>query len=335
MTWDRRQFLALASMALAAGAMPRSLASAGLASSNPAPSGLAGASKGGPGVAGTRGAAAATRAGAIPGGLINEFTPLRRSVGIYQNRGGVMGWLVSPDGVVVVDSQFEDTAETFAGGLSERTDRGIDVLLNTHHHGDHVGGNATLRPHADRIVAHSHAGSLLQANANFPPEGRPDETFDAEWSVTLGDETVRAKHYGRGAHTGGDATILFEEANIVHMGDLMFNRAYPFIDGPAGASVEGWIQVLEDIVADHSSDTIFIFGHASEAFPVTGSAADLLVQRDFLDAALEQVDAGVRAGQSADEIAEGPAPAGFPDHEGPANRLATLYRVAYADVTGE
>jgi len=334
MTWDRRQFLALASMALAAGAMPRGLASAGLART---PEG--GAGPGGSGGAGARvgagGTGAATRAGEVPGAFIDEFTPLRRGVGIYQNRGGVMGWLIAPDGVVVVDSQFEDTAETFAGGLTQRTDRGIDVLLNTHHHGDHVGGNATLRPHADRIVAHSHASSLLQANANFPSEGRPDETFDAEWSLTLGDETVRAKHYGRGAHTGGDATILFEQANIVHMGDLMFNRAYPFIDGPAGASVEGWIQVLEDVVADHSSDTIFIFGHASEAFPVTGSAADLLVQRDFLGAALELVDAGVRAGQSVDEIAEGPALAGFPDHEGPENRLATLYRVAYADVTGE
>jgi cyclase len=335
MTWDRRKFLALTSMALAAGAVPRSLESAGLKSASLKSAGLKSAGLTSAGLARIQkgGAGVAVSGGA--GALADEFTPLRRGVGIYQNRGGVMGWLISPDGVVVVDSQFEDTAETFAGGLSERTDRGIDVLLNTHHHGDHVGGNATLRPNAERIVAHSHASGLLQLNANFPSEGRPDETFDTEWSMTFGDETVRAKHYGRGAHTGGDATIFFEQANIVHMGDLMFNRAYPFIDGPAGASVEGWIQVLEDVVADHSGDTIFIFGHASEAFPVTGSAADLLVQRDFLEAALELVDAGVRAGQTADQIAEGPAPVGFPDHEGPANRLATLYRVAYADVTGE
>jgi cyclase len=293
MIWNRREFLTLSSLALAGGMIPRGL---------------------------------------LAGLEANEFTPLRRGVGLYENRGGIVGWLVSPDGVVVVDTQFDDTAPDFAEGLRSRTERRIDVLLNTHHHGDHVGGNAHLRPLADRIVAQSRASELLTGNSNVPREGLPDTTFEEEWSVTLGDETVRAKHYGRGAHTGGDATVLFENANIVHMGDLMFNRSYPFIDGPSGASVIGWIAVLEEVAADHSDETLFIFGHAAPGFPVTGSRSELLVQRDFLAAALEVAQAGVAAGRSLDEVAESPAPSGFPEHSGPEARLATLYRVAYDDL---
>lgn len=300
MSWSRREFLALSSLALLGGALPRG--------------------------------AAAGVTGPWRSGLLDRFTPLRRNVGIYENRGGVMGWLVSPGGVVVVDSQFADTAGTFVEGLRGRTSRTIDVLLNTHHHGDHVGGNAVLRPMSGRMVAHARAAELLRGNENFPAEGRPDTTFDTEWSVALGDETIRAKHYGRGAHTGGDATVFFREANIVHMGDLMFNRAFPFVDGPSGASVRGWVEVLEAVAREHDGDTVYIFGHAGEGFPFTGSVADLMVQRDFLVAALEKAEGGRREGRSVEQMVESGPPQGFPDHSGPANRLTALYTVAYSEL---
>lgn len=300
MSWSRREFLALSSLALLTGALP-------------------------PGVS-------AGPVGSAREGRLDRFTPLRRNVGIYENRGGVMGWLISAAGVVVVDSQFADTAGTFAEGLRGRTTRTIDVLLNTHHHGDHVGGNAVLRPMAGRIVAHARAAELLRGNENFPVDGRPDTPFDTEWSVTLGDETIRARHYGRGAHTGGDATVFFREANIVHMGDLMFNRAFPFIDGPSGASVRGWVEVLEAVVADHDGDTLYIFGHAGEGAPFTGAAADLLVQRDFLAAALEKAQRGRREGLSVEQLVASGPPDGFPGHSGPENRLTALYTVAYAEL---
>ena len=279
-------------------------------------------------------------ASAVPTGALaqslfrmDRLTPLRGGVGIYENRGGTIGWFVSPDGVAVVDTQFADTAGVFAEGLQSRTEGMINVLLNTHHHGDHVGGNVVLRPMADRIVSHAHAAELLRANEDFPTEGIPDTTFDSEWSIALGSETIRAKHYGRGAHTGGDATIHFEEANIVHMGDLMFNRTFPFVDGPSGASIKGWIEVLEEVARNHDDDTLYIFGHAAEGFPVTGSAADLMIQRDFLTAALEVAEQGIRENLTPEQLAEQGPPPGFPDHSGPANRLVFLYSVASADLT--
>ena len=57
----------------------------------------------------------------------------------------------------------------------------------------------------------------------------PDTTFSESWSQKVGRETITARYYGR-AHTDGDAVIHFENANIVHCGDLVFNRRFPYID---------------------------------------------------------------------------------------------------------
>ncbi len=296
---NRRTFLKLSSIGLVAGALPY-------------PSGLLHAMGGGRKLEG-------------------EFTPLRRNVGIFTERGGTIGWLLSDDGVIVVDSQFADTAENFLGGLRDRTPQMIDVLINTHHHRDHTAGNGVLTPATRSIVAHARVPELQQVYEADDPQTYADTTFDDEWSTAIGDETVRAKHYVP-AHTGADATIFFQEANVVHMGDLLFNRLYPFIDGPAGASVRGWIETLESIMGEHDSETLYIFGHGSERFGVTGSREDLGVQRDFLSAALETAEAGVRAGASIDDVADRSSLEGFPDHEGPPERLGLTLRVAYEEV---
>jgi cyclase len=126
------------------------------------------------------------------------FTPLRRNVGIFNQRGGTIGWLVSRDGLVVVDSQFADTAPNLLAGLKQRSPRQIDVLINSHHHPDHTGGNGVLRPAAKQIVAHVRSMENQKAAAERAKAQTtlPDVTFPDTWSVTLGDETIRARHWG-------------------------------------------------------------------------------------------------------------------------------------------
>ena len=231
------------------------------------------------------------------------FTEMRRGVGFFTGRGGTIGYLVNSTGVVAVDSQFPDSAKLFIAGLNERSkNRPVDRLINTHHHGDHVGGNNEFRGLAKAVVAHQKAAELIKAAAERPnaaPMLVPDRTFTDVWREEVGDEWVRAKHHGR-AHTGGDAVITFERANVAHMGDLMFNRRWPVIDRVNGAHVANWVTVLEKTVADHNADTMYIFGHAGATFPVTGTSKDLLFFRDFLTAALEHTRAAVKAGQTRD-----------------------------------
>jgi glyoxylase-like metal-dependent hydrolase (beta-lactamase superfamily II) len=273
------------------------------------------------------------------------FTPLRRNVGTFTMRGGTVGWLVNAAGVVVVDTQFPAEARALLDGLQSRSsNRGVEILLNTHHHGDHTSGNPVFRGIARRVVAHGMADQhmrrspgtphLQERAANAPEPLYPDTTFTHEWSADVGDERIIARHHGR-AHTSGDAVILFERANVVHMGDLMFNRRHPVVDRAAGASMRNWMRVLEQVANAHGRDTIYIFGHANTGLPVTGSSADLLQFRDYLGAVLAFVERHVAAGRSREEILAMREPlAGF-EAWGPFGQAGARepLTVAYEEVT--
>jgi cyclase len=243
------------------------------------------------------------------------FTEIRRGVGYFTGRGGTIGYLINAGGVVVVDSQFPDSAKLCVEGLNQRSkNRPVDRLINTHHHGDHSAGNIAFKGVAKKVIAHEFAANLIKRAAAAPnatEQLSPDTTFTDVWREQIGDEWVRAKYYGR-AHTGGDAVITFERANVAHMGDLLFNRRIPVIDRVNGAIVANWVSVLEKAAADHANDTTYISGHAGANLPVTCTKADLTFFRDYLTALLDHTRAAIKAGQTREQFtATTPTLAGF------------------------
>jgi glyoxylase-like metal-dependent hydrolase (beta-lactamase superfamily II) len=251
---------------------------------------------------------------------VPEFKDVRRNVGTFTARGGTIGYLVTPDAVVVVDSQFADTAPLFLKGLQPKTSRKIDFLINSHHHPDHTGGNKVMQPNVGKIVAHVNVPGLQKKQAatakSEDNQAYADTTFDKDWKTTVGKETVSARYYGQ-AHTSGDIAITFENANIVHLGDLMSFQRNPRADRPAGASVPNWIPVLERIVKDHSNDTVYIFGHSKAGERVTGSSKDLMDLRNYLTALVDYAKKQIAAGKSQEEIVKGTmAIPGFEHYEG-------------------
>lgn len=270
------------------------------------------------------------------------FTPLRRNVGVFTARGGTIGWLSSPDALAVIDTQFPDTAAQFLAGLPGRGDRPIDVVINTHHHGDHTGGNGVFKPVAKHIVAQANVPALQRRaaeNARPPTVDRQvyaDQTFEDTWRLALGDEDVSAKFHGPG-HTGGDIVIVFEKANVIHTGDLMFNRMYPVTDKLGGVNLRHWIVVLEKVIRDYPADAIYIFGHGNPKFGVTGKREDLGVMRDYLSSLLEHVQKQIAAGKTKEEIVTLKEFPGFPDfaQPGPNSRLASNLGVAYDELTAK
>jgi glyoxylase-like metal-dependent hydrolase (beta-lactamase superfamily II) len=301
---NRREFLVRSTLAVAAGA----LGSAKLFAQQPA-------------------------AGAPPPPADPVFATLRRNVGTFTARGGTIGWMAAPDAVVVVDSQFADTSKMFLDGFRPKIgNRKIDLLINTHHHPDHTGGNKVLQSSVVKIVAQENAPGLQrkQAAAQKTEDNQAyaDSTYKTDWKVDLAGEVVSARHYGPG-HTGGDGVIFFQNANIVHMGDLMSHLRHPRVDRPAGASIRNWLVTLEKTVKDHNADTIYIFGHSKVGAPVTGSSKDLLALRDYFSAMLDYVGKGIAAGKSADEIVKGGLPA-FSEHEG-----APQLQVAYDELSAK
>jgi len=241
------------------------------------------------------------------------FTALRGGVGTFRQRGGTIGWLTTDDGLVVVDTQYPESAPDCWSGLRDRSGSPLSMVINTHHHGDHVGGNGVFAEHTDRLVAHANVPDLMRQAAEkgkADEKTYPTETFENTCSESIGDETVTLR-YRAPAHTGGDATILFEEANIAHVGDLVFNRAYPFIDVGGGADSQNWIASLESIHDTLDDDTIVIHGHGNPEFGVTGGREDLLVMRNFLSALNEYVTQQRQAGASLKEMKQKKVLKGF------------------------
>lgn len=246
----------------------------------------------------------------------SNFIEIRRGVGMYTERGGTIGWLMNDEALVAVDSQYPQTAANFIAGMKEMSSRSMDYLINSHHHGDHTGGNSAFKGYTTHIVAHENVPGYQKAAA----ERRDQETVDAQvyadltysdkWSQDVGDETVHLIYYGN-AHTGGDSVIFFENANVAHMGDLVFNRAYPFIDPGAGANIKNWVDVLRSTANDLPADAIYIFGHGNPEYGVQGSKSDVIMMSDFLEALLEFTQKGIDAGKSKEEIASAEALPGF------------------------
>lgn len=267
------------------------------------------------------------------------FTDLHRGVGIFTGQGGTIGWLVTRDGAIAVDSQFPQTAQACVDGLKQRSAKGIQMLINTHHHGDHVAGNPTFRPAVGAIVQQERCAKLhkqtTEKAGTAAQQAFADVTFGESWSKEIGGEKVWANYYGPG-HTGGDAVIFFERANVVHMGDLMFNRLHPFIDRPAGASIKNWIKILERVSKRHR-DALYIFGHAKETSGVTGDAKELLYFRDYLSAALDFTRKGIKEGKSQAEIAKADVLPGFPDYVSPMALLSlpNVLKVAHEELTNK
>ncbi len=234
-----------------------------------------------------------------------KMTNLRGNVGIFTERGGTIGWMISPDGIVVIDAQFREQAEHLIGEIRTRSLLKVDILFNTHHHGDHTSGNVAFKLLAGHIVAHENSKknqeAAVQRRGNSMEQVYPDLTFANTFQRKIGDETIRAYYFGP-AHTDGDIIIHFEKDNVVHVGDLVFNRRFPFIDKAAGASIENWISVLEKIRNQFDNDAIFIFGHAHEAYPVTGNKEDLKAMENYLSSLLNYMTREVNAGKSLDEL---------------------------------
>lgn len=273
-------------------------------------------------------------------GQESPFTTLRRNVGTFVGRGGTIGWLVNNDGIVVIDSQYPDSAQTCINGLQEMNEIAFDMLINTHHHGDHTAGNSAFKDKVKRIVAHQNVPDLQQTSAEsrgqeaVDAQVYPDTTYTDSWSEAVGDETIHLKHYGP-AHTGGDTVVYFEQANVLHMGDLIFNRAHPFIDRGAGASISNWITTLETVADEYPADAIYIFGHGNSEYGITGSKEDLLVKKDFLSALTDYTQNGIEVGKSLEELKAVETLGGFEEFKAPGWRLPLSANIeaAYAELT--
>jgi cyclase len=234
-----------------------------------------------------------------------KITMLSDKVGIFSEKGGTIAFLLSKKGIVVVDAQFPEQSKHLIGELKKKSEKPFRLLLNTHHHGDHTAGNISFKGLVWNVVAHDNSKknqkAVAKKNNSEDKQLYPNISFLETWNRRLGDENV-VMHYMGAGHTNGDSFVHFEHANIVHCGDLVFNRRHPYVDRSAGANIKNWIEVLTKATNKFDSKTRYIFGHAGAGYEVTGSADDLKAFGDYLGNVLKFTEGEIKAGKTKEEL---------------------------------
>ena len=193
-----------------------------------------------------------------------QRTQLSDRVWMLTGRGGNIGVVVTDEGTIVIDDQFENMAPLILEQVRAITDQPIRYVINTHVHGDHVGGNGVLQEYADVIAHHNTYGRLLQGwEGDGTPrkgDGLPQITFDSEMDFHLGGVEIELFHIDRG-HTDTDVAVWIASENVVHMGDLFFNGMAPYVDKGNGAYLPGWSEFIGTVLQRVGPDAKVIPGH--------------------------------------------------------------------------
>ncbi|WDF53723.1 MBL fold metallo-hydrolase [Mucilaginibacter sp. KACC 22063] len=263
-----------------------------------------------------------------------QFKPLRRNVGMFAEQGGTIAWLANNEGIVVVDAEFPAPAGDLICELKNLSDQPFRYLINTHHHGDHTSGNISFKGLVKHVVAHENSlknqKAVAQDQKTEDKQLYPDITYTKNWKIKIGDEKIKTYYWGPG-HTNGDSMIHFEEANIVHTGDLVFNRRYPFIDNKAGASVVNWAKVLEKAQKQFDKDTLFVFGHAYDPEKVTGTMEDIKAMQNYMEQLVVFVQKEIDAGKTRNDILSATAIPGIDEWKG--DGIQRSLQAAYEELT--
>jgi cyclase len=227
--------------------------------------------------------------------------PLAPGIAVLFGAGGNIGVSYGEDGTVLIDDQFAPLTAKIQDAVAKLGATPVKYLINTHWHYDHTGGNENLGKAGALIMAHDNVRIRMAAGATtagntIPPAPKialPVVTYHDGLSLHVNGEEVRTHHL-HDAHTDGDSIVHWRKADVVHMGDLFFNKVtLPFIDLNSGGSALGLLAAIDKVLGMTGPNTRFIPGHGPMA-----TRADLVAYRDMLKSVIGAVQAGIKAKQS-------------------------------------
>jgi glyoxylase-like metal-dependent hydrolase (beta-lactamase superfamily II) len=231
---------------------------------------------------------------------------MSETIYMLEGSGGNIGLLTGKDGTVMIDDQFAPLSEKIKTAIKQVTDAPVRFVINTHFHGDHVGGNENFGKDGAIIVAQSNSrlrmtkdefdSTFKQMRKAAPYDALPKVTFGDSVTLHLDEETVQVKHVPH-AHTDGDAIIFFKESNIIHGGDVFVRYGLPFIDQRHGGSIDGMIAGADVILNLANNDTKIIPGHGDIA-----TKKDVSDYKDMLVTIKSRIADGIKQGKSLSEI---------------------------------
>ncbi|HEY7291617.1 MAG TPA: MBL fold metallo-hydrolase [Vicinamibacterales bacterium] len=222
-----------------------------------------------------------------------------------EGQGGTIGVLAGPDGVFMVDAQFAPLSDKIIAAIKQISDGRIRLLVNTHVHPDHVGGNENIAKTGAVILARENLRARLakpapQANGQpgvpAPALALPIITYDAPLTIHMNGEDVQLVPVPV-AHTDGDTMVYFPNANVIMTGDFYRSTGYPNIDRANGGTMNGMLAGFDAIVKLGRPDTKIVPGHGA----IVDKAA-VTAHKEMMMAVRDKVAALVRQNKTQDEV---------------------------------
>jgi cyclase len=269
----------------------------------------------------------------VPTKITNNFFTL-------DGQGGRMGVLTGPDGIFIVDAQFAPLTERLVASIRQMSNAPLKLLVNTHVHGDHTGGNENFaklgvtimsRPKLrERLAKPSPPAGGGQAPAPAPAGALPVIVFDNRTDVNLNGETVHLIPLP-GAHTDGDTAVFFQNANVLMTGDVYRSIGYPNIDRANGGTLTGILAALQTLI-----DTA---GPATRVAPGHGDLTDragIQSHREMAVTVRDRVSKLMAQGQTLEQIVAAKPTKDFDEKVGNAAMSADRFvGQIYAELRGQ
>lgn len=227
------------------------------------------------------------------------------SIYMITGRGGNIGVCIGEDGIYVIDDQYAELSEKILRAIRQLSEEELKILINTHWHGDHSGGNENMAKEGATIIAHKNVRERMSTKQDrgggrtvdpSPKEALPVITFDEDLTLHVNGEILTIFHV-HNAHTDGDAIIYFPKSNVIHMGDTYFNGRFPFIDLYSGGSINGIIEAANRVLFLADKDTKIIPGHGA-----LSNKKELTAYRDMLMDVRDRVKQAIAAQMTYEEI---------------------------------
>jgi len=197
------------------------------------------------------------------------ITHVRGPIYVIEGAGGNIGVSAGDDGVFIVDDQYAPLVPKILGAIRSVSSRPIRFVINTHWHGDHMGGNKPIvEAEGSVVIAHDNARAHLIRDFDNQLWGLVEAADEAAWPIVTFDQNVSLHLNGEearlvyvpDAHTDSDVVVWFKNSNVLHTGDA-YAGGYPLLDWPSGGTIDGFLnayQVLYEMIDDQ---TIIIPGH--------------------------------------------------------------------------
>ena len=232
---------------------------------------------------------------------------LRGNLHVLLGYGGNIAVSTGLDGTLLVDDEYDVLTPKVRAALAALRSPPVKIVVNTHWHDDHTGGNEAFARDGALIIAQENARRRMQSDLVVslwgpqkasPQVAWPAITFDQSLRLHWNGDDIDVIHVGP-AHTDGDAIVFFRQQNVIMTGDLMFGyeTGPPYFDDLNGGSARGMIVAADTLLGLINEQTIVVPGHGE----VTDRVG-LQIYRDRLVSMRDRITAAIARGLSEDEV---------------------------------